>query len=133
MVEIKTSTLRTNTYEHIYDTLTSANLLSSTVTVTASYIDDIKSFPQVVINQVNVSEEDYTFTRAYGKKSLEIIIDIYTRKAKEIDQISDELYVTIRDMSAQGIMLVRWTEGNDIELPNDTKLHTKSISLEFTR
>lgn len=133
MVVIKTSTLRTNTYETIYDTLTSANLLSSTVTVTASYIDNDKSLPQVVINPVNVSEEEFTFTRAYGKKNLEVIIDIYTRKAKDIDQISDELYVTIRDMSAQGIMLVRWTEGNDIELPNDTKLHTKSISLEFTR
>jgi len=133
MVDIKTSTLRSNVYETLYDTVTAANLLSSTVTVTAAYIDDNKTFPQVVINPIDMSEDEYTFTRAYGKKTLISVIDIYTKKNKDIDTISDQLYTTIRDMSAQGIMLVNWNESTALETPNDNKVHLKSISLEFRR
>lgn len=133
MVDIKSSTLRSNVFETIYDALTSANLLSSTATVTAAYVDKPEAFPQVVVNPSFVREDDYTFTRSYSKQRIEVIIDLYTTKAKDLDLLADQVAVAIKEMSAQGIMLTRWSEGNDIELPNNNKLHTKSISMEFLR
>ena len=133
MVTIVSSTLRSNIWETIYDTLTAAKLLSSTVTVTSAYIDDDSAFPQVVINPVDVEKNSFTFDRTYSVKDIVILIDIWTTKNKQKDQISDEIDAIITPLKMGGVMLSGWSESNALETPGDNKLHLKTITLNYMR
>lgn len=133
MVTITNSNLRANIFETLYDSIKAENLLSGEVTVTASYVDDDTKLPQIVINPADVGEDSYSFDRTYGSKTILVIIDIYTNKKKHLDQITDGLYVVIKDLGAQGISLVSWNESTAFESPNNQKVHLKSVSVEFRR
>lgn len=133
MVNIASSTLRSNIYETIYDELTSADLLSSTVTVTAAYIEDDNAFPQVVIHPVDVDKSDYTFNRAYSTKDIVVMIDIWTKKNKDKDLITDEIDSVLESVVMNGVMLTGWSESNALESPGDNKVHLKTITLNYMR
>ena len=124
--------LRQDLYEAIYTALTDANLLSSTVTVTAAYIDsDNAAFPQVVVHPVDVDKDSYTFSRTYSMKSIRIMIDIWTRKNKEKDEIADEIDSVLEGIRVANTSLVGWTESNALEPQGGNKIHLKSIILDF--
>ena len=95
MVTISAATIRANIYETIYDSLTSS---LSTGTVTASFIDDDPTFPQVVVNPIKKDTFRLTIDAVEKEYRGNILIELYTKKNKQIDQISDEiendLYVT---------------------------------------
>ena len=134
MVTINSSTLRSNVYETIYDTLTSANLLSSTATVTAAYIDDKDaSFPQVVVNAVDVDKENPTLNRTYWTNNISIMIDIFTKKNKDKDLIADEIDALISPLNIPGISLIGITESNALEPVGGNKIHLKSVTLTYMR
>jgi len=134
MVSINDTTLRANIYETIYDTLTAAHLLSSTATVTAAYIDsDTAPFPQVVINPVDVDKDSFSFDKSISSKNINIVIDIYTKKNKDKDLLADEIDGVITSLSMSGVSLKGWTESNALEVPNDNKIHLKSIVLTYYR
>lgn len=133
MVTISNSTVRANTYETIYDALNSANLLSGAVTVTASYIDDDAKFPQVVIHPVDVTHDTFSMDRANTRKTINVIIDVYTTKNKQIDLISDEIDSLLRPMRIPGITLIDWSEDVALSSDNDYKIHLKTISISYMR
>jgi hypothetical protein len=134
MVTITSSTLRTNVYEYLYDTLTSAYLLSSTVTVTAAYIDsDNAPFPQVVLHPIDIDKSDFSFDRTISKKDINVMIDIWTKKNKDKDQIADEIDNALGTLKIPGIHLVGWSESNALETPNENKIHLKTITLTYIR
>jgi len=134
MVTITSSTLRANVYESVYDTLTNAHLLSSTVTVTAAYIDSATApFPQVVVNPIDIEKEFISFDKTITQNNINIVIDIWTKKNKEKDQISDEIDALLTPLKISGIHLVGWSESNALETPNDNKIHLKSIVLSYMR
>ena len=133
MVTISNSTVRANIYETLYDTLNSANLLSSTVTVTAAYIDSDSSFPQVVIHPVDVSHDMFGMDRVNSRKTANVMIDVYTKKAKEIDQITDEIDALVRPLKLPGITLVDWSEDRALSTDNDNKIHLKTITIAYMR
>jgi len=134
MVTITDNSLRQNIFETLYDTLTAANLLSSTATVTAAFIDSSDApFPQVVIHPVNISKEGFTFDRSVNEKTITILIDIWSRKNKSIDQLSDEIDALIEPLKMGGVMLNGYSESTALETPNDNKLHLKTITLSYLR
>ena len=133
MVTISNTSLRANIYETIYDTLTSANLLSGGVTVTAAYIDEEPSFPMVVINPAIVSHDRFGMDRARSRKTINVVIDIYTKANKDIDLISDEIDTILRPYKVPGITLIDWSEDIALNTDSDNKIHMKSITLSYMR
>ena len=134
MVTITDATLRSNIYETIYDTLTAANLLSSTATVTAAYIDsETAPFPQVVINPVNVEKPSFSFDRTISEKEITVIIDLWTKKNKDKDLLADEIDTIITPLKMGGVMLNGYSESNALETPNENKIHLKTITLSYLR
>ena len=133
MVAITNASTRQNLYETVYDILTAADLLSSTVKVTAAYIDDDKSFPQVVVHPVDINKSPLSFNRSYFDNSLVVMIDIWTRKNKEKDQISDEIDDLLSSLKIDGVCLVGWDESNALEPQGGNKIHLKTITLTYKR
>jgi len=134
MVAINNGSMRANLYETIYDTLTSANLLSSTVTVTAAYIDDDDDkFPQVVIHPVDVSKSPLSFDRTHYSNDMSVMIDVWTKKNKEKDQISDEIDALLSPLKISGACLVDWSESNALEPVGGNKIHLKTIVISYRR
>ena len=134
MVAITTSSLRANVYESIYDELTSASLLSGSVTVTAAFINEKEAFPQVVVNPANVNREGFSFDRSRSKQNIQVVVEIFTKKNKEIDQIADEIDTILRGLKMQSMQLIDWEE--DRALSNDTnknKIHLKTITITYLR
>lgn len=133
MVVITSSALRQNVYETVYDTLNDADLLSSTVTVTAAYIDSDSSFPQVVIYPVKVDKEDYTYDRTYSKATIMVMIEIYTKKAKELDQINDEIDPLMQSLKMNSLQLINTSEDIALSTDNDNKIHLKTLNYTYIR
>ena len=134
MVSISDSTLRSNVWETLYDTLNDANLLSGEATVTAAYISSEEApFPQVVINPVNVDKEDFSFDRSVSKKEIVVIVDLWTKKNKHKDMLTDEIDDLLSPLKMGGVMLNGWSESNALETPNSNKIHLKSITLSYLR
>jgi len=133
MVNIVQSTIRANVFETVYDLLT-AQL--SEGTVTAAFIDDNPTFPQVVINPSSIKIERNTFTNVNRSYDCEIEIELYCKKNKEIDQISDEIsndmYTNEATLKGYGLFLDDMEDSNESTfLWNDQKIHTKGIKIRF--
>ena len=129
MVTITTATARATIFETLYDSLTAS---LSAGTVTAAFIDDNPTFPQVVINPANLAVKKLSLNRDAKRYDVEIEIDIFTKKNKEIDQIADEIHddLNTNESTLKGFGLFI----NDIEdstsdtfFWNDQKIHTKTI------
>jgi hypothetical protein len=124
--------LRQNVFEAVYTALTNAYLLSSTVTVTAAFIDRSDApFPQVVVHPVDVNKDTFTYDRTYSRKDVRIMIDIWTKKNKEKDQIADQIDAVLESINLGYVQLVGWTESNALEPQGGNKIHLKSIILDF--
>jgi len=133
MVNIAQSTVRANIYETVYDLLTSS---LSTGTVTAAFIDDAPTFPQVVINPSSISVTKLTFLKDNRSYEAEVEIDLYVKKNKQIDQISDEitadLYSNESSLTSDGLYLQDIEDSNeDTFFLNEQKIHTKTLNVSF--
>jgi len=133
MVNIVQSTIRANVFETVYDLLT-AQL--STGTVTAAFIDDAPTFPQVVINPSSIKIERQTFNVDNRTYEVEVEVELYCKKNKEIDQISDEIsndmYSNETTLKDFGLYLEDMEDSNeDTFFWNDQKIHTKGILVRF--
>jgi hypothetical protein len=131
MVTITASTVRATIFETLYDSLTAS---LSAGTVTAAFIDDNPTFPQVVINPAKVTEKKLSFNRAAKEYTFEVEIDLFTKKNKEVDQISDEIQADLNtnESTLNGFGLIL----NDLEdsttdtfFWNDQKIHHKAVVL----
>jgi hypothetical protein len=133
MVNIIQATARANIFETVYDLLT-AQL--STGTVTAAFIDDAPTFPQVVINPASIKIEKQTLRVDNRTYEAEVEVELFCKKNKEIDQISDEIsndmYANESTLQGYGLYLEDISDSNeDTFFWNDQKIHTKSLTMEF--
>jgi len=134
MVAISESTIRADVWENIYDELT-ADL--STGTVTASYIDDNPTFPQVVVKPISKLVKHLTIDATSKEYTGEIEIEIYAKKNEQIDSISDEvdydLLVTNKaTFEALGLYLGDLEDSNESTVFwNEQKIHIKAIIIQF--
>jgi hypothetical protein len=142
MVTISDSTLRANVYETLYDlvyAISSWGLSSSaTVTVTAAYIDGTDSddgvppLPQVVIHPIMVSNDPVNYDRSLMDREIRVLIEIFTKKKKDLDQIADKIMDTIESASTLGMMLVDTDENNAMNA-SQSKVHSKALSFTYKR
>ena len=133
MVNIVESTIRANIYETLYDSLTAS---LSAGTVTAAFIDDNPTFPQVVINPARLSITKLTLNRGTKEYMAEVEIEVYAKKNKEIDQISDEIHADLSTNEATlkgfGLYLNDLEDSSeDTFFWNDQKIHSKLIFATF--
>ncbi len=137
---ISDTSLRNSVYLEIKNLLSSAGLqyydntdtAVTGVTITAAYIDDDRTFPQVVINNSNIAKSDFTFDKS-ALNTIQIMIDIYTKKAKNLDYITDQIDNISGLKSIQGMNLIAWDETKAYSPVNDNKIHLKSITLTYKR
>ena len=138
MVSIAESTLRSNVFETVYDlvstTLSSSTMSPSGVTVTAAFIDNTDTLPQVVVHPVDVDYESFTYDKSFSERTVRVLIDIWTKKNKDKDQICDALVpVLLSPSNYVGMHIIGVEESNAFEDPNNNKVHLKSIALSFRR
>lgn len=138
---ITDSTLRSSIFETIYDLINGASLeyynsagsSVTGVTVTAAYIDDEQSLPQVVINPANIAKDDPAFKRTKFTNNVQIMIDIYTKKNKNIDYITDQIDNLSGLKNIQGLQFNSSEESRAYPVENENKIHLKSITLNYKR
>lgn len=133
---VSETTLRQDTYEAVYDVLNAISYnTSDSVTVTAAYIDKAEQLPQVVVNPVDVDYSNFSFGKGSFDNEMRLVIDIYTKKNKDKDIITDDIVYTLNTTSSfTDIHLSNITESNAFETPNaGFKFRLKSIVLTFSR
>ena len=138
---ISDSTLRNSVFTDVKACLVAAsityynnsNVAVQGVTITASYIDDDQSFPQIVINNANVGKDEFSMNKANSTKTIQVMIDIYDTKAKNIDSICDQISALSSLYTIRGLSLVNWDEEIAFSPVNDKKLHLKTITLTYKR
>ena len=106
-----------------------------THTVTAAFIDDEPTYPQVVVTPASVSLEKLSLNRATKEYTCQVIIEIYTKKNKQIDQITDEICADLNTneatLAAFGLYIGNIEDSNeDTVFWNDDKIHTKMIVID---
>lgn len=126
-------TLRSDMWRAVRDSLNSANLGSSSVTVYGSYPDDEPSFPMVIVNNCTVAKDGQTYDRTYNNKTIVIVVDLYTKRSDQIDLIGDELDNVIQNLNISGASLRGSNESLAVSPANDNKIHLKSFSYEYFR
>ena len=90
----------------------------------------------MVINPSSIKIERNTFTNVNRSYDCEIEIELYCKKNKEIDQISDEIsndmYTNESTLKDFGLYLEDIEDSNeDTFFWNDQKIHTKGILIRF--
>jgi len=130
---VTTARIRELVFENIYDKLT---VSMSSGTVTAAFIDDVQGFPQVVINPATVSINNLVLNRGTRQYDVEVEIEIFAKKNKEIDTITDEIHTDFTADEANyqtANMYLQNIEDTTEEtvIWNNTKVHTKSILVNF--
>ena len=136
MVTINDSTLNANVWKTVYDLLVAANLESSTATVTAAFIDNHTAFPQVVINPIEVSRSEGTIdsTMTAHTKEISVLIDLYAKKASQIDTLNDAISHLLLTTNIPGITLVSADSGSGQGIdPNGNKIHVLSLTFNYKR
>jgi len=138
MVTIIDSTIRQTVYETIYDTInvaTSTFGASSAPSVYGGYPDERSvSFPCIIIQPVNVSDNEFTIdtTRTSSTKDIVVITEIYATKNKDLDIIADGIVNTLKS-PISGIFLTNTEDAYGIMLPNDNKIKQKTLTFTFMR
>lgn len=142
---VTNTTLRTETWNLIYTSLntgvTDPESRSDQWIFSAfpSQNDTFIGYPILVISPVEVSDEELQFgSGKFPKKVVDCEITIYTKKASQIDSLSDEIEETIRSdvatFQADGLNKPMIRDGStDTFQVGDTRVHLKPMSLRFMR
>jgi len=138
MVTINDSTVRSNIYETVYDRINtdkSGYNASSTPALYGGHPDwESASFPNIIINPIEIDESAYTIdtTRSVSNKTIVIIIEIFTKKNKDLDFIADGVSASMKT-NIPGIYIVSTGEDNGVVFPNESKIKMKTMTFTFMR
>ena len=141
-MSISDSSLRNSIFLEIKGILGSATLsyydnaddvVSDGVTIRAAYVDSPDSLPQIVINTANVAKDEPSFSRSNMTNTIQVMLDVYARKMKNIDYICDQLDNITGLKTISGLMLTNWEEVPAFSPENENKIHLKSITLTYKR
>jgi len=138
MVAISNASIRQNVFETIYDLLkakATSTLYGTSFqpTVTSSYIDDVHTFPQIVVTEPNVERENYVFDRSNSSRPILVVIEIYCLKTKDRSILADNVDTFIHETKITGLMIVDYSETNDVQVDNASKIRSKTVSINFVR
>ena len=138
---INNSSLRNSIYLELKSLLTAAaleyyndsNVSVVGVTISGMYRDESKLLPMVVINNTDIAKDTPSFDRSNLTNNIQIMLDVYTKKTKNMDYIIDQIDNISGLKSIAGLMFVAWDETQAFDTPNDNKLHLKTITLTYKR
>lgn len=139
MVTISNLTLRANIFETLYDIVSGITFTLSSgnsVRVTAAFVDDEETLPQVVVHRADVNKQGFTFNRSTSMQDIQVVIEVFTglsKGNKDLDQITDTLVSTLEAASTPGIQLVNIDENSAMSAPANVKIKSKTIGLTYTR
>jgi len=138
MVAITNTNISNTVYETIYDylKLQSTNSLYGTSvqpTITGSYIDDVHTFPQIVIQPVLPEETDYTFGQNNPSFEIKILIDCYATKNKDACTLGDNVSYFLRNSVFAGIHLTGIARATNFEEPNMSKVRVRTLTITYVR
>lgn len=134
MVTLSNSTLRQNVYETVYDLINGISFNASvSVTVTAAFIEEDRALPQVVVHPVDISTGDFVLNRSTSMKTVQVLIEVFSKKRKDLDIITDDILSTMETASTPGMMLNGVEESTAMNAPAGLKIHSKAISLTYVR
>jgi len=138
---ISNSSLRNSIYTEIKALLVAASLEYydntntgvSGVNIFGAYTDKTTNLPEVVINTANIGKDEFSFNRTQNTNTIQVMLDIYTKKTKNIDYILDQIDNISGLKTISGLLLTGWDEVPAFSNPNENKVHLKSITLTFKR
>lgn len=142
MVTITDTRLRSTIYQTVYALINAAKATYNTTvtpTVYGGHPDlDSVTFPNIVINPIAVSEDDYTVdeTRNVSTKSIVVVIEAYTKglnSSKDIDNLADGITYTLRNNTFPGAFLTGVEEDDGVIFPNDNKVRQKTLAFTYMR
>lgn len=139
MVTITDSRIRHTVFETIYDAINADKSTyngSSTPSLYGGHPDwNSISFPCIIVNPVNVDEDEYTVDTVRGSttKGIVVVVEVFGKSNKDIDNLSDGISNTMRSVIEQGLFLVGVSEDDGVLIPNDGKLKQKSLTFSFKR
>ena len=61
------------------------------------------------------------------------MIEVYTKKAKDLDQITDELVPLLESLKMNSLQLLNYDEDIGLSTDNDNKIHQKIIIFNYFR
>lgn len=138
---ITDSTISTSVWDEVRTILVAASLTASNLTTStnysanigASYNDKAGSKPQVIINPIVMDEDSAKFGGSYGKRMINVLVDIYASNTQYIDQISDQIKTALATNTISGIDLIGVSEDYAFNSPGDNKFHLKSLVFNYQR
>lgn len=133
------ATLRNDVYELVYDLINSnkgSYGASKTPALYGGY-PDVKniSYPNIIVQPIDVSEDGYTVDtdRNVSNKGIVVTVELYSKKNKDLDIISDGVTNTFRTNQISGMFLTGVSENMQFVSPNDLKLKSKILNFTFVR
>jgi hypothetical protein len=125
--------IQEDTYLAIYDELKDKSYGTSTsVTVTAAYVDDVNKFPQIVIHSPEIDVDTFSFGHISHTKDARVFIELFARKRKDIDIMASKVMKFLVDATNfPELNLQSITSTSDFQVENDNKIHTKGMVFTF--
>lgn len=128
---ITNTTLFSETWNEIYALINTASI-TGVQKITSAYIDDSVLLPQIVINSPDVGENEYSFDRTNSSKDIVVIVDVYTKKTIDMDNIMDAVF-SLDYNSISGLQLNEKIVTTAHSQPSNQNVHLKSLNLRFKR
>lgn len=135
---ISDSTLTADIFDSIRTKLVAANLAITDgavypASIGASFNDKNPSRPQIIITPVTYDEGTYKFSSKQGKKSVNVVVEVFYSNTLGIDVLSDRVVDIIKDNDIDGLNLVGVASDYAFNSPGDNKWHLKTLTFGFDR
>lgn len=140
---ITDTSLATNIWTDINAVLVSANIVASVISgsvsstvlagINGSYNDKHVSQPQVILNPITISEQSPKFGGTYGRRAINVIVEVYHPNGRAVDYMADQVRTAIATNSISGITLVGVSDEPDFFSPGDNKIKSRVIVFHFDR
>lgn len=135
--------ISTSAYTDVKAILLSASIISSTISgsvsssssasIVGAFSDEHKNHPQVVMSPAIISEQDYKFGGAYGKRTINMVIECYHPNGRAVDYMADMVKAALANNPVDGLSLVGVSEDPDFASPGDNKVKSKILVFTYVR
>jgi len=136
MATVTDATLRASVWETLFDAFTAASYSSSAepgVYRNNEDLDESSTFPRITVSPIDVSSERVSLGRGAVMNRMDVMVDIYAKKNKDIDVIADKLYSLLEATKYTGFSYVGGVDALTINTDVGSKIHQKTITFTFIR
>lgn len=135
---VSDSTLTADIFTSIRTKLVAANLAITdgdvyAASIGASFNDKNPTRPQIIITPISYDEGTFKFSSKEGKKTINVVIDVFYKNTLGIDVLSDRVVDVIKANDIEGLNLIGVTTDYAFSSPGDNKWHLKTLTFGFDR